>query len=276
METLVIKNNLLSGGSEKLYRDAIVSKGSLFCFDFSNKGCVSNGDLTTVRDLALESKNDLGIIDDVSFDVTDRGVVPDLTNNMGYPIVNLGSYNNSSYDSGLNIHNVDDYLFTKQPPRTLFVAWMAIDGLFSPGYSGIWFKSGDASMSNIRLVNGASFLSVRMVSEGFTNHPASQNVVQMAVERQGVGLPNKLYINGKFYGVATELGGAFSAPDGLQPISIGLKQPNQNTNVTIYRTFLEDLTVSGRTAQEVIAKDYAYVNAINEYAGIEKRPFANL
>src|SRR5690606_35399718 len=107
MSTLIIKNNLISGGQGKLQKDAVVSSGTLFCLDFSNAGCVLNSDLATVSDLAVYAKNDLGIPNVVGFSLTDRGVKPALTALKGYPVVNLGSYSATAFDSGINIQGID-------------------------------------------------------------------------------------------------------------------------------------------------------------------------
>lgn len=271
METLVIKNNLLSGGTQKLYRDAIVVKGSLFCFDFSNSGCVRNGDLTTVRDLASESKQELGITDNVSFNVTDRGVVPALNTNKGYPIVDLGSYSATAYDSGLNIFGIDEYLFTNQPEKMIVTIWVGNSNL-SGATSQEWMKAGNRE--NFR-ATGPSSTSMYFTASSISQEPLP-SIKQLSVERQGVGLPNKIYINGKYVGEGSADAVLFSENTNGNPLSIGAKSPIANTNIVLYRAFMEDLTVSGRSALEVVQKDYNYVNALHEFAGIEPRPFANL
>lgn len=271
METLVIKNNLLSGGTQKLYRDAIVVKGSLFCFDFSNSGCVRNGDLTTVRDLASESKQEIGISDIVSFDITDRGTVPSLNGKKGYPIVDLGSYSATAYDSGLNIFGIDEYLFTNQPEKMIVTIWVGNSNL-SGVTSQEWMKAGNRE--NFRAV-GPAQTSLNFAASSLTNEPLP-NIKQLTVERQGVDLPNKIYINGKYVGEGSEDARLFLENTNGNPFSIGAKSPIANTNIVLYRIFMEDLTVSGRSALEVVQKDYNYVNALHEFAGIEPRPFANL
>lgn len=272
METLVIKNNLLSGGTQKLYRDVIVEKGTLFCLDFSNAGCLRNDDLTTVRDLALESKQELGITDNVSFDVTDRGVVPALNANKGYPIVNLGSYNVNSYDSGLNIFGIDEYLFNEQPENVIITLWVGT-GSITEAASNEWIRAGNRD--NFRATGALDQTSMHFTASSLVNE-SLPNIKQLSVERQGVGLPNKIYINGKYVGEGSANAILFSENTAGNPFSIGAKAPLTDTNLVLYRAFMEDLTVSGRTALEVVQKDYNYVNGIGEFAGIEPRPFANL
>lgn len=271
METLVIKNNLLSGGTQKLYRDAIVVKGSLFCFDFSNAGCVRNDDLTTVRDLASESKQEIGISDIVSFDVTDRGTVPSLNGKKGYPIVDLGSYSANAYDSGLNVFGIDDYLFNNQPEKMIVTIWVGRGEIANPT-SNEWIKAGNRE--NFRVI-GPQSTSMYLTATSLVNE-SLLSIKQLSVERQGVGLPNKIYINGKYVGEGSADAVLFSESTNGNPLSIGAKSPGTNTNIVLYRAFMEDLTVSGRSALEVVQKDYNYVNALHEFAGIEPRPFANL
>lgn len=271
METLVIKNNLLSGGTQKLYRDVIVENGTLFCFDFSNAGCVRNDDLATVRDLAMEAKQELGIADNVSFDVTDRGVVPALNGKKGYPIVDLGSYSANAYDSGLNIFGIDDYLFNNQPEKMLITFWVGT-GEITNSTSNEWAKAGNRD--NFR-ASGSVATSMHFTSSSIVAEPLP-DVKQLTVERQGVGLPNRIYINGKYEGEGSADAVSFSENTGGNPFSIGAKVPFTDTNLVLYRAFMEDLTVSGRSALDIVQKDYNYVNGIGEFAGIEPRPFANL
>lgn len=272
METLVIKNNLLSGGTQKLYRDVIVEKGTLFCFDFSNGGCVSNDDLTTVRDLALESKQELGIVNDVSFNVTDRGTVPDLTDKKGYPMVDLGSYSANSYDSGLNVYGIDEYLFEQQPSKVVWTLWLSYDSVF--GATSVRYMM--AGNTGNFYAQGSFNVSMNFNASSIITHPISSNSVQLSVERQGNGLPNKIYINGKYVEDGSMDAGVFLENINNNPFSIGVKTPITSSGAILYRTFMEDLTVSGRSALEVVQKDYNYVNALGEFAGIEPRPYANL
>ena len=272
METLVIKNNLLSGGTQKLYRDVIVEKGTLFCFDFSNAGCVSNDDLTTVRDLALESKQELGIPNNVSFNVTDRGSVPALNEKKGYPLVDLGSYSSTAYDSGLNVFGIDEYLFDKQPEKMVWTMWLSLGDIVDSS-STQWLKSGN--LGNF-YAQGRISVTMNFNASSIVSNPMTVNSIQLSVERQGNGMPNKIYINGKYVEDGPANAAIFLENTVGNPLSIGAKSPLTDTNLVLYRAFMEDLTESGRTALEVVQKDYNYVNALGEFAGIEPRPFANL
>lgn len=272
METLVIKNNLLSGGAQKLYRDVIVEKGTLFCLDFSNAGCVRGGDLTTIRDLALESKQELGIVNDVSFNVTERGVVPELTVKKGYPLVDLGSYSSNAYDSGINIFGIDEYLFEKQPEKMVWTLWLSLNNIPNAA-STQWFKAGN--IGNL-YAQGATSVSMNFNGSSIVTHPLTANSIQLSVERQGNGLPNKIYINGKYVQDGSANASFFVENINNNPLSIGSKAPLSSTNSILYRSFMEDLTVTGRTALQVVQKDYNYVNGIGEFAGIVPRPYANL
>lgn len=275
--TLVLKNNTVTGGVEKLYRDALVSNGTLTLVDFSNLGTLDNYYLPTVRDLAFESKLDLNLNNKIEFKVHDRSVVPSLNFKKGFKTVNLGSYSETSYDSGLNIYNIDDYLFNNQP-NSLIVLWLDCsgnEGTESTANQAL-IKSGDTGMENIRLTGGeVDIFSLRFGGLGFSNYKISnQNAVQIAIEFLANGIPNKLYVNGRYHGEATS--NSYGFKPASNPISIGSKRPAVRSIFNFYRFFIEDLNISGRSALDVVAKDYEYVNAINQYEGIEKRPFANL
>lgn len=275
--TLVIKNNLVSGGLGKLYRDVMVSNGTLTLVDFSNKGCLKDENLTTVRDLALEAKNDLNIPNNISFNVTDRGIVPNLNDKKGYPIVNLGSYSSTANDSGLKIIGIDDYLNENQP-HSLIVVWYDATGMDRENLSSdSLIKSGDALFENIRMTGGAGALaSIRFGGTGSSNYNPGNSVVQVAVEYIDNTQPCKVYVNGKYHGLGSSNAYGFKPANSNNPLNIGVKSPGKNSTVNIYRMFIEDLDVSGRTALEVLEKDYNYVNALGEFSSISPRPFSNL
>lgn len=276
METLVIKNNLLTGGNGKLFRDVMVDIGTLLCMDFSNKGCLVSEDLTTVRDLAKEAKDDLLIPNNVLFKVTDRGSVPALSSKKGYPIVNLGSYSSTANDSGLQIKGIDEYLFAKQP-HSLFVIWLDCSGTGrSDLATDTIITSSDALFENIRVSGGAgATIGIRFGGIGFVNYNVGSNVTQLAVEYINNTQPVKLYINGREYGLGSANAYGFKAPT-ANPLNIGAKTPGKNTTVNLYRPEIYDLSKSGKTALEVVEKDYNYVNALGIFDGIQKRPYANI
>ncbi len=276
METLVIKNNLLTGGSGKLYRDVIVDVGTIFCLDFSNKGCLTNDNLATVRDLAKEAKDDLLIPNNVLFKVTDRGTVPALTAKKGYPIVDLGSYSATANDSGLQTKGVDEYLFSKQP-HSLMVVWLdcAGTGRSNLGSDNV-IASSDTNVENIRLTGGGgATVSLRFGGIGFANYNVGSNVTQLAVEYIDSTQPLKLYVNGRYYGLSSANGYGFKAAT-ANPLNIGAKTPLRNTTINLYRPAIFDLAKSGKAALDVVEKDYNYVNALGEFDGIAKRPYANV
>lgn len=276
METLVIKNNLLTGGSGKLYRDVIVNAGTLLCLDFSNKGCLTNDNLSTVRDLAKEAKDDLSIPNNVQFKVTDRGTVPPLTTKKGYPIVDLGSYSATANDSGLQVKGIDEYLFAKQP-HSLMVLWLDCAGTSRSNLgSDNVIASSDSNAENIRLTGGAgATVSLRFGGIGFVNYNVGTNVSQLAVEYIDSTQPLKLYVNGRYYGLSSANGYGFKAAT-ANPLNIGAKTPLRNTTINLYRPDIFDLTKYGKTALEVVERDYNYVNALGEFEGITKRPYANI
>src|SRR5690625_1963614 len=65
--SLVIKSlgTTAPEGAERLYRDALVTEGSLFLVDFSNRGTLDNYSLepgAPVMDLAREAAAELGVV----------------------------------------------------------------------------------------------------------------------------------------------------------------------------------------------------------------------
>ena len=258
-------------GAKKLYRDALVEEGSLFLVDFSNKGTLINFDITNgapVFDLSREASNELGVNTQGSVITGD-----DLTLTEGkgfYPERNLPSGGGQGVFFGNSLHN---YLEANQP-KCVFIIWgRATD---SGGDQLVRSLVGsDPSGTNIRINanSGGAIISTLAgaSSVGVAVTTPVGNLFQVAIEFRGAGLPNKVYLNGTYLGEGTNNATGFVESSDL---GIGKIEPS-NPNPVVYRMLMEDLDVSGRTALEVVQKDYDYVHALGEFEGIEPRPFVD-
>lgn len=279
---LVIQNTNIEApaGSPKIYRDPLVSEGTLSLLDFSNRGTTVGFDLSKgVYDLAREAAEQLEVL-------TNPIVLPStpalqLTADRGISPANSGAAGTDKYNNGVSIHGVTRYLYEKQP-RTLFTFWVKADLSYSGLAASQMIKSNDPStrgnfyVSNPSTVN--PLVSVRLADKiSIDNLNIGTDYAQVSVEFTGASAPNKAYLNSAYTGDGSVAAGGFIEPEGDESIQIGHKGPGGSSgSLVIYRLLIEDLTVSGRSAEDVITKDYNYVNGINEFAGTPKRPFANL
>src|SRR5690606_2133994 len=119
MSNLVIRNmnEVADENAPVIYADAIVNDGTLFALDFSNRGMLSNYDLSRgVRDLAEGTPVRSGIITlpEIAFNDTYTPSLPPLTDDRGFPTLSLAG-GGGLYSSGLMIQGVGKYLYDNQP-----------------------------------------------------------------------------------------------------------------------------------------------------------------
>jgi|GEM_PF-1209118 len=275
--TLVIKNkNVSLPSGEKLYRDALVTNGTIYLTDFSNRGATNNFSVKNsdiVMDLARESSVPLGVIAQGQI-ITNKSS-SELTAKKGFTadgITGPGAY-------GLNIQAIAEYLTNHQNNNILFNLWVntGVSGNargFIRTYGGGTDWSNTAFRANISNTGNLTMTIAGVALQSSTYYPLPNSDVRLAYLYQGVGKGLKVWINGVYKGETAALATGFSAAN--MTIIIGKPEISATGNQTFYRMLIEDLTVSGRTAEAVVEKDYNYVNALGEYEGIPKRPFANL
>lgn len=269
---LVIKTNRIVSpeGAEKLYRDALVTKGSLILHDYSNRGNLDNYNITTdspVWDLARDASLDL----EINNSTLSLAGQNELTEGKGLDRSKMtGTLPAGSvvgFDLGLDLAN---YLVENQP-RSVFTAWVrrpttAAGRILSmPTSEGIGW--------NATINFGGSEYTVAMSFAGAAGLGiAGDRFHQVSLEFIGIGQPLNIYVDGEFYGNSTGDATGFSAPSAST--KIGRFEGSLVSNPILYRFFIEDLDISGRTALEVVKKDWDYCNGIGEYIGLPtKRPF---
>lgn len=277
---LVIKNTNETAplGAEKVYKDALVSEGTLMLIDFSNRRSTIDYDLEKgVFDLAGDAAKELNVN-------TDPEVALDLpieiTPDRGLPGSPTGAAGNNDFTKGVLFKNIGKYLFDNQP-KSIVSFWLKLDMSAPNIAAGLMVRSQDVgSAGNITLQAGSAVnptLSVRFADKiSLANRNIGTDYIQVAVEFTGPTTANKVYINGSYDSDGTTTSGGF-VENSLEDI-LRLGQPSgvASNPITLYRMLIEDLDVSGRSAQQVVTKDYNYVNALGEYTGIQKRPYANV
>lgn len=281
IKTLGIK---APAGAGKLYRDCLVKSGTLFLIDFSNTGTLDNFsviDKANVYDLADDSAKEFGILS--------GGTVRTLANLTLTPGRGFSTSTNSLPAGGnqgvlFSCDTLMSYLATKQP-NSLFVCWVRRDVTVPSNGSTQIIRTivGAANVSkNLRLnlstvSVGGSFGGADIAFNSFSA-PAG-DLIQFGIEFQGVNKPLRTYLNGQALSIGPNAPG-FNAADKL---GIGKIEDLKNGNGTepistqgaIYRMLIEDLSVTGRSALEVMQKDWCYVTATRQHTGIVKRPFVN-
>lgn len=275
--TLVIRNkNIILTEGTKLYRDALVTVGTVYLTDLSNRGATQNGAVKNgdkIFDLGRESSLDMDVNAE-GYIVTNKADSA-LTAKKGFSAIGISG--NGAF--GVNIPDVLDYLTNNKTHKFLFSIWVntgttgnSLGFIRSYGGGTDWtntaFRANISNTGNLTMTIGGAVIS------GATFLPAPNTDARIAYLYQGVGLPLKVWVNGVYKGETPAVTTGFDAIG--KTIVIGKPEISALGSQTFYRMLIEDLDVSGRNADDVVQKDYNYVNAIGEYTGIPKRPYANL
>lgn len=259
-------------GAKLVYHDANVVDGTLLLHDFSNTGTLDGFNVASnaiVRDLARLSA--------LKYGVDNRGYIQGdgvLTPGKGFSAENY-----IAGEAGMGVvipSDILEYLASNQP-NSVWWFYLRIGPSNAGGTLITTEDGGDYGVLDVRLTVSTSILGITPTfaggnSQNLSNVLLGDNLIQIAMEFQGVGQPVKMYVNGQFYGNANNATG-FSGGD-----SIRVGKPIQSTNgadIGVYRYGIEDLDVSGRTAEEVVQNDWDYVNALGEFEGITKRPYVD-
>lgn len=268
---LQTRNNIV--GSEKLYRDALVTDGTLLLVDFSNRGTLSNFRVDKgfpVKDLARESSEALGVVNSTRLNYEDS---THLSEGLGLWLGDLGG---SSYNGG-SPYGVDfgkdimDYIVANKNNEFLITVWVRLPDLNSIQGGRALASVGDVGGSGINLnitTSGNPNLFFGGVQGGYSPITPSTNVIQMSNHYQGSGMKTRGFVNGYFDRMSSAEGDF----NGEYP-NLVLGRNNSSPSVYIYRLFIEDLTVSGRTADVVVKDDWDYNNGTGKFGYMEKRPF---
>lgn len=268
-------------GAEKLYRDALVGEGTLFLQDFSNRGTLYNFRLNNgdpVYDLAREVSIPMGMNNSITFKHNLEEGNPELTEGKGFRVDNLGRNPGSAENLGIDLGTDLLEALSERTGGVLLVTWCRINPE-ATGSGAFVTSTGNGGGNNypIRFYGssfGGGFINISFAGAAGGGAPedyADGKLVQVALEYIGEGIPNNIYINGSFSGASTNVAASFGDPD--SNLVLG-KIDTINRSGIMYRWFIEDLNISGRTAEDVVQKDWDYCHGTGEYTGLPtRRPF---
>lgn len=263
-----------AGSSQKLYNDALVDEGTLVLHDFSNANTLDNFSFvngSAVNDLADKNANLLGINNGTVLDVSESAVPVLTSEGKGVDVASI-SLNAFSAPKGIVMgDSLSDYI-TEEQPRILWLFWVRPKPVI-PVIAVFSGTSGAITQGNFlhARLSTSGEVAVRMASGGSGSVPTNGQLIQMAVEYQGAGLPLKRYVNGEFSGEGTTVPTTFGVAE--NQFNIGSVDARQAA-IYYYRGFITDLDRSPYTAAELVKRDWDYCNGIGEFAGKPtKRPF---
>lgn len=266
---LVLQTKETVGTGDKLYRDALVSNGTLMMLDFSNRGTLHGFSLKRgfpIRDLSgfPDVNNDTRIVNSSDLNISEG---------LGFPLHELDTGEGSSINLGKDLLN---YLHDNENNEFMFVFWLRRDGNVS-GSTSTFINSSDDSNYMIRSrisIDGSNRVITTTVGDApvgvrITDEFNNGDIVQAAVHYRGVGEDAISFKNSQQHDTSTRPSAGFGVPE--SDLLIGRIESGVPFNM--YRIFMEDLTVSGRNAEDVIQEDWEYNNAIGKYSYMKKRPF---
>lgn len=258
-----------------LLRHALVNEASLMAHDFSNGGSfpdrsVQNG--AELVDLSKEISLGLGI-DNAARMNTAEGKEDAVQYTPGGGIL-ISSFtqgategNPQGFNMGLDL---PQYLTDKQPPL-LAVFWVRATGATSgaifncDGESSYFFHMRRTSTFHGRLA-GVSAGGVAVEVGKF---------YQYAMEFRGAGQTLRRYVDGVLVGEGSDPATGFNAADML-PANIGSRSAG-NPEVVYYGGFAYDLSLTDKTASELVQENWDYINGTGLYAGKPtRRPFVDI
>ncbi|NKI28266.1 hypothetical protein HCG49_17060 [Arenibacter sp. 6A1] len=274
--TLVIKSlgTTAPSGAKKLYRDALVVNGTLFHVDFSNRGSLNNFNIrkdSLVYDLSRESSIPLGITTTGSVNlISDIDLT--LTDGKGFTLENPNLPVNKNQGLYFNAADLMSYLVNNQP-HCVWVGW-ARRKINADDTNNELVRSvsgGDYSIKNIRSNITYNTLTPTFGGGSYQIPINEGELFQFAIEFTS-GQKNKVYLNKNFIGDGSVVSSGFIPADKFGLFNSNVGTP---TGAAFYRTFIEDLDVSGRKVEDILQKDWQYVHGIGQFEGVEKRPFVD-
>lgn len=237
--------------------DALLSKGSLFLFDPSHSQGAFEGTAsqTVVPNVAwreaaalMPGETEASLSGAVFLNLAAGEIMVERTSKKGVHIIN--SLVNQTADRNWNIW-----------PSSKIRDYMVANGTTHKFYVSLWLKrtrkgAGPAG-SNFHLFRnpvGTMFIapSDSLNGTGRTNY--------RSVDTNGTVEPFRRFTNSDINSV-TGSPDLFQLGGGLLSSYTGATYRNKQNSIILYRAYIEDLTVSGRTYAEVDALDYALYQA---------------
>lgn len=277
---IIIKDNSLTiNNGEKLYRDALVSEGTLGLIDLSNLGGTDNYNVrngATIFNLARETEitpSNYSIDTRVNFKLSDgKGISTSNLETEGY-------INNINELKGLMIGSeIGDYLASNKTHRSLHIFWVRRNPDSTSTQTQLLRSANDTKLGdNYRMnIQKSGAMTLRLAGAYISTQPIPLgNLIQIAVEYINDTTAPIVYINGNYAIGATIVATTSGGFNSGENSAVGNFEGVTSTPNYFYRMLVEDLTVSGRSALEVIQKDFMYVNGIGDFDYIEPRPFVN-
>lgn len=276
---LVLKTkNTVITATEKLYKDALVSNGTLLLHDYSNRGTLYNYQVKhgfPFRDLS-DSKA-LGINNEPNY-INAYVQENPLSKGFGVKMYGWGAATGSNL-LGFNLKkDLLNYLASNATHEFIFSFWVrrnpAITG------SGAFLTSTQTvsgNTTNVLRLNISSTGNITPTIAGATvttDIDTSNGLLyNITAHYKGAGQKMSVYINGDYK--RETAGNALGFGTNSSDLVIGFTG-GSTPAALLYRIMIEDLTVSGRSASEVVSTDWAYCNGIEEFSGTDsKRPFIN-
>ena len=272
--TLVTQNlgATAPAGAKKAFGDALVEQGTIQLVDFSNGGTLIGGSVANgkpVNNLAALSAKEYGFLGHGA--VVGSGMA--LTPGKGFDATGgAAGGGQGAFFSG----SILNYLKANESDhKYLLVFWIrakqadfVAGGIFrSLNGSTVTYNDVRANISAIKTISptfggGGNGTVAINASDGKAIQVGITFKMGQAPEifKDGIFLNNGTISATGFSGIANQIG-------------IGKVETGPAPTAPVYRWLIEDLTVTGRSAEEVVRKDYDYSHAIGQFQGIQKRPW---
>lgn len=262
---LVIKDNSSTAGTELLLKDPLINDGSLFLADFSYNGfCknpIENGDIIT--DLTDKNKG-----------VADLSAPSELTDGRGF--VNKSMDRNRGVDFGTGVFS---HINNNLNSKYLCIFWVRHTGVTPEQGDRLPFRcfGGDFTWQNLSLSlansSGRGY-SIYFLGASRTGGTFGAGLIQTGLEVDLDTGEARVFYNGA-------LSTSVPTPStGLNTngFNLGLgnfESSDARMGKPLYRAYIENLTLSGNTAEEVFKRDYDYIMSLGEFNGIPEPAFKN-
>src|SRR5690554_4855905 len=206
-------------GGSKLYRDVLVSNGTLILQDFSNKGTLDDFSLAQnapVYDLSRDvSQNILNINNFANFN-HNASVQPTLTDGKGFNTATLGINSGSALKLGINYKtDLLDYLGDNPNNNILLICWLRSIETGAVGTGTFMTSTNTEDLYPIRMHQGNNnVISVTLAGASAPSAILRNDVLaQVGVEYTGIGNELNCFLNGNANGTSDVLATGFGIPN---------------------------------------------------------------
>lgn len=244
--------NFQAGSLGKLYRDPVLNEGTILAFDllnpysFPRQGNPIPGDIV-------------------------KNLMPNAPQGT---FVSAGSYSNGGVyldsDTGDSLEFDDSSLNLSSGPNFVFITWLSLPAIPKSGGTfafGKGFGGGTGSNQYMIALLGANGDQVSGFVNGYIGNNitppviAKETPIQIAISYEDLSTSSRkrLYVNGSEVGNYLSTIGIPSTSDKLE---YGDSSYTSGVTAKIYRSILENLSVSGRTVAEAVQQDWNWRNGV--------------